>query len=155
MEKKTRKAVRVFLIEDDKIVTIKYKREMDKNYYDIPGGKIEEGETSKQAAIREFKEETGIDIANPIYKGKVVIEYPQKIFDFDIYMVKQYHGEPKEFGENFSMWMDIKKLIEKEKIFPSIEILKYIWSSKEISLKIDCNQNHKITKVEEVKNSKI
>lgn len=67
MEKKTRKAVRVFLIEDDKIVTIKYKREMDKNYYDIPGGKIEEGETSKQAAIREFKEETGIDINRTLY----------------------------------------------------------------------------------------
>lgn len=29
-------------------------------YYDIPGGKFEDGEIPKQTAIREMKEETGI-----------------------------------------------------------------------------------------------
>lgn len=151
MEKKVRKAVRTFLIENDKIVAIKYKREMNKDYYDIPGGKIEENEISIQASIREFKEETGIEIIDQKYKGNVIIEYPNRIFDFDIYVVNKYNGEPKEFEENYSMWVDIKNLIKEEKVFPSIEILKHILNSEEISLKIYCDENHKITDIKEKK----
>lgn len=146
--KKVRKAVRTFLIENDKVVAIKYKREMDKDYYDIPGGKIEENETSVQASIREFREETGIEIINPEYKGNVIVEYPNRIFDFDIYVVNKYKGEPKEFEENYSMWIDIQKLIKEEKVFPSIEILKHI-PNEEIALKIYCDENHNITKIKQ------
>lgn len=149
--KKVRKAVRTFLIENDKIIAIKYKREINKDYYDIPGGKIEENETSLQASIREFKEETGIEIIKPEYKGNVIIEYPNRIFDFDIYVVNKYKGEPKEFEENYSMWIDIQKLMKEEKVFPTIEILKCILNNEEISLKIYCDENHKITGIEEKK----
>lgn len=150
--KKVRKAVRTFLIENDKVVAIKYKREIDKDYYDIPGGKIEENETSAYASIREFKEETGIEIINPEYKGNVIVEYPNRIFDFDIYVVNKYKGEPKEFEENYSMWVDIQKLIKEEKVFPSIEILKHILNNEEISLKIYCDENHKIIDIEQLGN---
>lgn len=147
--KKVRKAVRTFLIENNKVVAIKYKKEVNKDYYDIPGGKIEENETSEYASIREFKEETGIEIINPEYKGKVIVEYPNRIFDFDIYIVNKYKGCPKEFEENNSMWIDIPKLIKEEKVFPSIEILKHILNNEEISLKIYCDENHKIIRIEE------
>ena len=54
MEKIIRKAVRCYLIKDNKVVVIKYKKENKKfGYYDIPGGKIEDGENSEQTAIRE------------------------------------------------------------------------------------------------------
>ncbi len=33
-------------------------------YYDIPSGKMEEGELPNQTVIREIKEETGIEIKN-------------------------------------------------------------------------------------------
>ena len=59
MDKKIRKAVRTYLIKDNKIVVINYKNH-DTGYYDIPGGKIEENETPEETSIREFKEETGI-----------------------------------------------------------------------------------------------
>lgn len=60
MNKKIRKATRTFLIKADDVIVIKYKTEKNKNYYDIPGGKIETNETSIDASIREFKEETGL-----------------------------------------------------------------------------------------------
>lgn len=57
MEKQIRKAVRCYLIKDEKIVVIKYKKGNKKfGYYDIPGGKIEKGETPEQTAIREMEE---------------------------------------------------------------------------------------------------
>ena len=38
-------------------------------YYSIPGGFLETGEPFEAAAIREVKEETGLDIAHPIVVG--------------------------------------------------------------------------------------
>jgi 8-oxo-dGTP pyrophosphatase MutT (NUDIX family) len=40
-------------------------RKNDKNDYGLPGGKVEADETHGQAAIRELKEETGLDMTNP------------------------------------------------------------------------------------------
>ncbi len=148
MEKKMRKAVRTFLIQNNEIIAIQYKREMDKGYYDIPGGKIEENETSEEASIREFKEETGIQIRKQRKIGNAIVEYPHRIFNFDLYIATEYTGNPLEFPENTSQWIEIEKLIKEKKIFPSIEILKHILNNNEtIKLKIECNENHIITKV--------
>ena len=126
MDKKVRKAVRTFLIQDNKVIATKYKTEINFEYFDIPGGKIELGETSEQASIRGFKEETGIQIINQQYKGNVIIEYPNMIFDFDVYIAKEYDGIPLEFEENYSFWIDIDKLLKQDKKIPSIEIFKYL-----------------------------
>lgn len=147
MNKKIRKAIRTFLIKDDDVIVIKYKTEKNKNYYDIPGGKIETNETSIDASIREFKEETGIDVLGQKYKGNVIIEYPNIIFDFDIYLVEEFSGIPKEFKENYSMWINIDQLFNESKKFPSIEILKYL-KEDNINLKIYSDENHNIVKLE-------
>lgn len=124
MEKSIRKAVRCYLIKDDKVVVTKYKEGNKKSgYYDIPGGKIEEGETPKQTAIREMKEETGLKVGNLKYKGNMIIEYHNRIFDFDIFITNESEGEPQEFKENISEWIDIKELLQKEKILSNIMIL--------------------------------
>ena len=48
--------------EDGEIVLIKRKNEPFKNFWAIPGGRLEGNETIEETAIREAKEETGIDI---------------------------------------------------------------------------------------------
>jgi len=144
MNKSIRKAVRCFLIKDDKVVAIKYKEGNNKDYYDIPGGKIEENETSIQAAIREFKEETGIEITNPIKIGKSYIECPNLIFDLDLFIVDEYKGEPQKFYENDSVWIEIDNLLNQEKILPTIELLKYINKGNKINIKISADEKHNI-----------
>ena len=124
VDKPIRKAVRCYLIKDNKVVVTKYKDGNKKSgYYDIPGGKIEDGEIPEQTAIREMKEEIGIDIKNLKYKGNIIIEYPDRKFVFDVFISNEYEGEPQEFEENTSEWIDIKKLLQKEKILSNIMIL--------------------------------
>ncbi|MDC3412268.1 8-oxo-dGTP diphosphatase [Aquibacillus sp. 3ASR75-11] len=38
-------------------------------WYVVPGGKMEQGESIKQSVVREFKEETGLDLINPELRG--------------------------------------------------------------------------------------
>ena len=85
MEKKVRKAVKCFLIRNNKVVVTKYKAGNRKEgYYDIPGGKIEEGETPEDTVKREFKEETGMMVKELKHKGVIITEYPDRIFTFEI-----------------------------------------------------------------------
>ena len=124
MDKPVRKAVRCYLIKDNKVVVTKYKEGNKKaGYYEIPGGKIETGEMPEQTAIREMKEETGITIENLKYKGNMTVEYPNRIFDLDVFLSVEYKGEPKEFEENTSEWIEINELLQKEKILSNIMIL--------------------------------
>lgn len=145
--KPVRKAVRTFFINDNKVIVIKYKTNKNMNYYDIPGGKIEENESAINASIREFKEETGIEIINQKYKGNVIVEYPNMIFDFDIYLVNDYKGDPKEFEENYSMWISIEDLLKENKKFPSVEIIKHL-DGNNINLKIYSDDDHNILNIE-------
>ncbi len=49
----------VFLVKDEKVLLIKHKK---LGLWLPPGGHIEENETPEEAATREIKEETGLDI---------------------------------------------------------------------------------------------
>lgn len=150
MDKPIRKAVRCYLIKDNEVVVTKYKKGNKKEgYYDIPGGKIEEGESPKQTAIREMKEETGIEIQNLKYKGIMTIEYSDRLFIFDTFITKEYEGEPQEFEENTSEWIDIDELLKKEKILSNIILLdKFL-----IKGLIDDNRNFNLhIKVDEQEN---
>ena len=124
-EKKVRKAVRTFIINNNRIIVIKYKTETNKNYYDIPGGKIEENESPKEASIREFQEETGMIILDQVYKG----------------------GDPLDFEENDSMWISIEKLLKEDKKFPCIEMIKYL-ERDNIQLKMYSDNHHNVLKIE-------
>ncbi len=54
------------LLKDNKILLLQKPR---RGWWVAPGGKMERGESVKDACIREFREETGIYLKNPNIKG--------------------------------------------------------------------------------------
>lgn len=144
MNKKIRNAVRTYLIKDNKVVAIKYKQQAS-GYYDITGGKIESNETKEEASIREFKEETGMIVTKQHLIGNIYVEYPDRIFNFSVFIVDNYQGVPLEFKENEAMWIDIDYLLKEQKTFPSVKAIKYLKDN--IDLKIECDNDHNILNI--------
>lgn len=55
----------VALTEDNKVVLVKqFRKPIEKVLWEIPAGKLEKGESPKECAIRELKEETGYTANN-------------------------------------------------------------------------------------------
>jgi ADP-ribose pyrophosphatase YjhB (NUDIX family) len=53
--------IAVLVIEDNKILLVKH-RKSSRQYWVLPGGRLEYGETFIDCGVRELKEETGLDI---------------------------------------------------------------------------------------------
>ena len=70
-----------------------------------------------------MKEEKGLTVSNLKYRGNMIIEYPDRIYDFDVFLTNECNGEPQDFSENTSEWIDIPALLSKEKILSSLMIL--------------------------------
>ena len=54
--------VRAIVLDDDKRMLLVRQHHDGRDIWMVPGGGIEDGESAAQAAIREVKEETGLDI---------------------------------------------------------------------------------------------
>ena len=153
MTKKIRNAVRTFLIKDEQVICTKYKIG-DVGYIDIPGGKIELDETPKQAAVREFKEETGIDISELEKLGKIIVEYPDRIYNMEVFYATQYKGFPQEFDENESFWIPINELLENENRYAITFLLQPEFQNelktKSINIKFLVDANHKVLDISKI-----
>lgn len=90
---------RAIIIEDNKLLTM-FRRKIKndgsvKEYYVIPGGGLEEGETLEENVIRELKEEFNVDIE--IIKFLGTEEYDDTIANY--FLCKIVNGTPKLGGE--------------------------------------------------------
>lgn len=112
-----------FVIRDKKILVEKLCYG-GRTFYSIPGGGIEDGETPEAAAIRELKEECGLDgvikkkLAELYNNGRTEFSFEVSVPD-DQVAIKGY--DPEEPADNQAikevMWVDLKDLPEKDRAF--------------------------------------
>jgi len=91
MENKDRASV--IIIDNGKILLL-YRFKNGKEYYVFPGGGVEDGESTIRAAVREAKEETGLDVAI----SKKMWEYEGRGRLEHFYLVERFSGELKIGG---------------------------------------------------------
>ena len=89
-------------------------------------------------------EETGMTVDNLFHKGKLVVEYPDRIYHFDIFTTNTYMGNPQEFDENFAMWIDIDELLAKDKKLPVVYIIKQLLQEGEVNVKIFADEKNNV-----------
>ena len=129
----------IILIEDDKVALIERHR-AGLEYYVFPGGGVDIGETSEQAAIREAMEELGVEVA--IRQEVAVIQFDQstQVYflvdrvsgEFGTGTGEEYTdsdpGDPQE-GVYVPVWMSMDELLGQEKVFPA-NLAKLVLASK-------------------------
>ncbi|HSM71759.1 MAG TPA: NUDIX domain-containing protein [Anaerolineales bacterium] len=118
----------VILIEENKVALIERHR-AGLDYFVFPGGRVEEGETVEQGAIREAIEELGIEVA--IRQKVAIIHFG---FSKQVYfLVERIGGEfGSGAGEEFldvnidssegvyvPIWMPISDLSTHTKVYPA------------------------------------
>lgn len=96
---KKRVSSRAIIIEDGKLLAM-FRRKIKKDgsvkeYYVIPGGGLEDGETLEENVIRELKEEFNVDIE--VVKFLTTEEYDDTIANY--FLCKIVNGTPKLGGE--------------------------------------------------------
>ncbi len=96
---KKRVSSRAIIIEDGKLLAM-FRRKIKKDgsvkeYYVIPGGGLEEGETLEENVIRELKEEFNVDIEVVRFLGTE--EYDDTIANY--FLCKIINGTPRLGGE--------------------------------------------------------
>ena len=91
--------VRVIVLDDENRMLMVCHHHEDRDIWMVPGGGIEEGESSLEAAVREVEEETGLDIEvqKLLWHVEEVSERGQRFVNF---FLGEMTGGTLELGED-------------------------------------------------------
>jgi len=93
---------------------VKKKQDIHEGKWNGLGGKVENGESPEECAIREVKEESGFDIVNPQLKGIMTFPKFDGVDDWYVYIftATQISGDQIESPEGNLSWIDDEKVVD-------------------------------------------
>lgn len=100
------------IVKGNKILLGKKKRRLGVGCWNGFGGKLEEGETVTEAAIREVNEEVGIQITEMEHVGILNFKFENDINTMTVYLYKilKYTGDPIETEEMLPKWFGFDEI---------------------------------------------
>ena len=104
---KTIKVAAAIIKKDNKILIASRKTGEFAGMFEFPGGKVEPGETSKQALIREIQEELEASITIEQYFMNVNYQYPNFILDMDCYLCTLNDNHMKLNDHSMVKWINL------------------------------------------------
>ncbi|MBN2859698.1 MAG: 8-oxo-dGTP diphosphatase [Sphaerochaetaceae bacterium] len=107
----TEVATLLYLFDGDKVLLIDKKTGLGKGMVNAPGGHVEEGETAREAAMREITEETGLSVPSVDYKGKLEFQFVDGLrMRGYIFFAYEHSGELIETEEADPFWVPVTEL---------------------------------------------
>lgn len=105
----------------EKILLALKKRGFAANLWNSPGGKVKDGETIEEAAIRETEEEIGLKVIKIKPIGGILFKHPfnDSLDDLMVYYFRalEWNGKVEESEEMLPKWFDFAD-IPYDKMFP-------------------------------------
>jgi len=104
----TERATLLFVVEPDRMLLIRKKRGLGAGKINAPGGRLDPGETSLQAAIREVQEELHVTALDPVRRGDHSFQFLDgyKLY-VTVYTATEYTGTPTETDEAIPLWANL------------------------------------------------
>ncbi len=100
-----------YLFDGDRVLLIDKKTGLGKGLVNAPGGHIEDDETAAEAAVREFKEETGLSIAGLELVGDLYFQFKDGMRQRGyVYFASSYEGEMGETAEARPFWVGLDEI---------------------------------------------
>ena len=104
-------ATLVFVFRDDEILLINKKTGLGKGKVNGPGGKVEPGETTEAAAVRECHEELDIRVSKLEYCGEHRFQFVDGYsIHVWVYRTRDFEGVPTESREASPLWTRIDQI---------------------------------------------
>ena len=88
--------------------------------WEVPGGKVEEGESIQYALNREFEEELGISVRDCTPLTQVRHDYGDKSVMLDVWCIEEFSGVPRGREGQLIEWRALSKLQEAD--FPKANV---------------------------------
>lgn len=104
------KVVAAIIKNEDKILATKRGYGEFINMWEFPGGKIEPGETKKQALVREIKEELNIEISVDKFAIDIEYQYPNFYLFMSCFMCSIKEGSIELLEHNDGKWITKEEL---------------------------------------------
>ncbi|OIO25078.1 hypothetical protein AUJ14_04970 [Candidatus Micrarchaeota archaeon CG1_02_55_22] len=89
------------VLDGNNRVLLLHRNTPQRKQWEVPGGKIESGETPDAAAIRELKEETGLDVAILFGLGAREFEEAGERFVYHLFLAQITRGKPQITDKRF------------------------------------------------------
>ena len=107
---KTVKVVAAIIIHENKIFATQRGYGEFKDGWEFPGGKIEPGETSQEALVREIKEELDIEIEVKDFLETVEYDYPEFHLSMDCFFCSIRSGDLVLKEHEAAKWLTVETL---------------------------------------------
>lgn len=101
----------LFLCCDDRVLLIRKKRGHGAGKINGPGGKLDPGEAPLRCALRETREETGVEVMDPELAAIMrFVELDGEQWLGYVFVGHRYHGTPRETKEARPQWFPVSAL---------------------------------------------